>query len=382
MFRLSHELADLPLDLLQSLKAHGFCPERTLQLGQELAAGRDGADRNRLAMVRAPTDDDIVPAPVAGVPGSLRFARRGAEAIAAGELGFCVMAGGMATRMGGVIKALVEAVDRLTFLDLRLAENARYGGAVPLWIMTSDATDQGIKKALVDVGRSDVPTFRQDLGLRLDPEGNLFRHADGRPSTYATGHGDAVDALRRSGLLARFVASGGRYLWIANLDNLGASIDPAILGAFTESDAGALVEVCRKRPGDRGGIPVRVPTGRGRQRLEVVEEFRLPTDFDASTVNVFNTNTFLVKADALLNTKFSWNWFEVRKTVEGRPAVQFERLLQEISSQLETKLIEVPREGSASRFLPVKDHAELAAREHELRAMAAARGLVRAARAA
>ena len=32
------------------------------------------------------------------------------------------MAGGMATRMGSVVKALVEALPGRTFLDLRLAE--------------------------------------------------------------------------------------------------------------------------------------------------------------------------------------------------------------------------------------------------------------------
>ena len=48
-----------------------------------------------------------------------------------GEVGLVVLAGGMATRMGGVVKALVEAVDGLTFLDIRLREmdavERRYG---------------------------------------------------------------------------------------------------------------------------------------------------------------------------------------------------------------------------------------------------------------
>jgi UTP--glucose-1-phosphate uridylyltransferase len=379
MFRLPQDLKELPIDFLRSLTSHGFRPAELVQRGRALAEGGGGLERNRLAAVRPPSSDDVIPAPVAGTLRAAALGRRGAEAIAAGELAFCVMAGGMATRMGGVIKALVEAVDGHSFLDLRLAENARHGGSVPLWIMTSEATDDGIKTALAEVGRSDVPTFRQDLGVRLDPEGNLFRTDDGQPSTYATGHGDLVDALRRSGLLARFVSNGGRYVWIANLDNLGASIDTEILGAFAESNAGALVEVCRKKSGDRGGIPVRVPSADGTDHVEVVEEFRLPVDFDASTVDVFNTNTFLVKADALLDTEFAWNWFEVRKTVSGRPAVQFERLLQEISAHLPTKMIEVPREGAASRFLPVKDHAELASRQDELRLIAAALKSARAA---
>ena len=50
----------------------------------------------------------------------------------AGELALVVLAGGMATRMGGVVKALVEAAPGVTFLDARLAERdllaARAGG--------------------------------------------------------------------------------------------------------------------------------------------------------------------------------------------------------------------------------------------------------------
>jgi UTP--glucose-1-phosphate uridylyltransferase len=379
MFRLPQELAELHSSLSTALTDHGFRPEQLVRHGRELSEGGGGAERNRLTFVRPPCDDDIVAAPTADTPRGEALARRGAEAIARGELAFCVMAGGMATRMGGVVKALVEAVPGHTFLDLRLAENARYQGAVPLWIMTSDATDGGIRKALADAGRGDVPTFRQDLGLRLTADGNLFRGDDGQPSTYATGHGDLVDALRRSGLLARFVAGGGRYLWLANLDNLGASVDAAILGAFVESGAGALVEVCRKSPGDRGGIPVRVRGADGAERVEIVEEFRLPTGFDTSTVDVFNTNTFLVDAVALLEEPFTWNWFEVQKKVDGRPAIQYERLLQEISRRLDTKMIVVPREGAAARFLPVKDHAELAARRDDLLTLAAARGMVLAA---
>ena len=56
-----------------------------------------------------------------------------------------------------------------------------------------------------------------------------------------------------------------------------------------------MVEVCDKVAGDKGGIPVHAEGC-----LQVLEEFRLPRDFDATKVTVFNTNTFLVRADALL----------------------------------------------------------------------------------
>ena len=311
------------------------------------------------------------------------------EVLRRGELAFCVLAGGMATRMGGVVKALVEAFDGKTFLELRLSENAswsrRAGAPVPLWLMTSEATDGPIREALGRAGApSHVATFTQDLGLRLTREGRLFVGEDGQPSTYAPGHGDLPDALRRSGLLSAFVNGGGRkgggkYVWIANLDNLGAAIDAALLGSFVERGADVLVEVAPKVAGDRGGIPAWADAedvqGRLVRRLQVLEEFRLPTGFDPTAVRVFNTNTFLVRAEPLLRAPVRYAWFEVEKKVGDRVAVQFERLLQELTAAMSAAYVRVPRDGPESRFLPVKDFDELAKRRDDIRAVAKARGM-------
>jgi UTP--glucose-1-phosphate uridylyltransferase len=291
----------------------------------------------------------------------------------------------MATRMGGVVKALVEAFDARTFLDLRLAENATWsrlaGRPVPLWLMTSEATDGPIHEALRERGAPPhVATFRQDLGVRLTREGALFLEDDGLPSTYSPGHGDLPDALRRSGLLASFVAAGGKEVWIANLDNLGATIDPSLLGHFLETGADVMVELAPKVAGDKGGIPVWADAddggGHAVRRLQVLEEFRLPKGFDAAAVRVFNTNTFLVRAEPLLRATVRWNWFEVEKKVGERTAVQFERLVQELTAAMPAAYVRVPRDGSSSRFLPVKDHDELARRRDDIRAVATSRGML------
>ncbi len=380
---LAEQLAGQDEELRTRLKNAGFDATRLLKLasamvatrGTDAAARRDA--RNRVeGEVRGPADGEILLSPGPGSVEHARLSAIGDAAIAKGELAFCVMAGGMATRMGGVVKALVEAFDGRTFLDLRLAENraasAHAHKPIPLWLMTSDATDAPIKEALIArKAAAHVRTFMQDLSVRLTPEGALFLGDDGVPSTHATGHGDLPDALRRSGLLSSFRASGGKYVWIANLDNLGASIDPALLGKFIEAGTDVMVEVCEKAPGDRGGIPVHA-----QGRLQVLEEFRLPKDFDATTVRVFNTNTFLVRAEPLETATIPWSFFEVEKTVDKRPAIQFERLLQELTVALPSAYLRVPREGVVSRFLPVKDHDELARRRPTIEAVARARGMV------
>jgi UTP--glucose-1-phosphate uridylyltransferase len=389
MTSLANELKSLPSALALRLKESGFNEEAWVALAATLQEGDPLTRRRTRNIVKGkvvpPPSGSIAKPAVAGSPEHKRLSARGLAAMRAGELAFCTMAGGMATRMGGIVKALCEACHGHTFLDLRLRENRsiekRVGRPVPLWFMTSEATHDAIVHALEaarGVDHADpIGVFMQNLSVRLTPTGSLFKGDDGAPSLYATGHGDLVDALRRSGLLDRFLAAGGKWVWIANIDNLGASVDFALLGQFIEAAekqnaqaADVQCEVCRKE-GDRGGIPV-LAEG----KLQVLEEFRLPPDFDPKAVDVFNTNTFLVRAEALAKTSFRWTYFEVEKTISGRPAVQFERLLQEITAQLPSVYVEVPRDGVASRFLPVKNFDELARRRQTIELVAAARGML------
>lgn len=376
---LQRDLDTLDAALLARLSAAGFDRERFLALAATLTEGDAAtrrATRNTVkGEVSAPRPDEVVKLPAEGTEAHARLKARGEEAMKNGELAFCTMAGGMATRMGGIVKALAEVWEGNTFLSLRLAENravsTRAGRPVPLWLMTSEATHAPIVAALKEAkAPAHVACFMQNLSLRLTPDGQLFREDDKQPSVHATGHGDLVDALRRSGLLDPFLAAGGKAVWIVNLDNLGAAVDPVLLGHFLASNADVQCEVTSKA-GDKGGIPVRAEG-----KLQVLEEFRLPAGFDPTTVPVFNTNTFLVRAAPLAKQPLTWTYFEVEKKVDGRPAVQFERLLQEITAQMPTTYVEVPRDGAASRFLPVKDFDELALRRANIELVARARGMV------
>lgn len=399
MATLQEELDSLSPQLNERLRARGFRADRLIAWAQGI--GKDRDQRNRLpGRVEPPLASDVSDMPTPDHPEAARFMALGTAAIEAGEVALCVLAGGMATRMGGVVKALVEALPGKLFLDLRLAEVARLsqiaGRPVPLWLMTSEATDGPIRDALSErlgdaAARSakGIETFEQFVSLRLDPNGLLFREDDGdgrtddgapgrpaapsapNPSVYATGHGDLPEALQASGHLAKFVANGGKYVWMANLDNLGATVDPLLLGWHIAHPSPLTVEVVDKVAGDKGGGPVRY-MGR---RL-IVEEFRLPIGFDPKTVPVFNTNTFLIDAAALASFAMEFTYVEVEKKIGGRVAIQFERLLGEITAAIEPQFVRVPRDGDVSRFLPVKDHAEHALRKPAIEAALRARKIL------
>ncbi len=372
---LDQDLANLPQALVERLSARGFDRQRLLEWSA--LVGRDRASRNQLpGTVEPPRPEDVVDLPAPGSSEHAHNEKLGREALARREVALCVLAGGMATRMGGVVKALVEALPGHTFLDMRLLEmetiHRDLGVRPPLWLMTSEATNGPIQEVLAQKNPAgEVATFEQCVALRLTQEGHLFRDEHGEPSVYATGHGDLPDALKASGLLDRFVARGGKTVWIANLDNLGATVDPAVLGFHLAHGGPLTVEVVSKVGTDRGGGPVR-----WNGRRIIAEEVRLPAGFDVATMPVFSTNTFLVQAANLAALDLKWTYVEVEKKVGAQKAVQFERIVNEITTALEPVMLRVPRDGVAARFLPVKDVAELEHRRGEIEAIARARGIL------
>src|SRR4029450_7670923 len=118
----------------------------------------------------------------------------GIDALRRGEVAQVVLAGGMATRFGGVVKAVLTAVDGKSFLEAKLEQTRALERAldttVPVALMTSFATDAAIRAPAVERGLGDPLVFHQFVSLRLEPSGELFRGEDERPSPYAPGHGD------------------------------------------------------------------------------------------------------------------------------------------------------------------------------------------------
>jgi len=372
---LDRQLAELPPDVQARLAHHRFDPERFKQLAGRL--GNESAEDNFVkGEISPPKAEDLQQLPAPDSAEYARLSELGAAALRQGQVALLVLAGGMATRMGGVIKALIDAIPGKSFLDLRRAEmraiERRYGVAPALWLMTSHSTDAGIRAALGDdLDGQSIATFNQHLSLRLTPAGQIFFDSKGQPSEHAPGHGDLPDALRESGLLEAFVRRGGKVVMITNIDNMGGTLDPAIIGFHLAHGKAVTAEVVDKLPSDRGGIPAYVDG-----TLCILEEFRIPPSFDPKIVRVFATNVFYFDAQAILDLDMKWTYFTVNKKVDDQPVVQFERLVNEVSSHLPTSYLHLPRNGAISRFLPVKDNDELALREPEIMAVAKARGIV------
>jgi UTP--glucose-1-phosphate uridylyltransferase len=352
------------------LERYGFEEPLFETLRARVASGELSPESNVLrGTIEAPRDSDIVELPAPDDDAYDDVRRLGLAALRRGEVAQLVLAGGMATRFGGVVKAVLEAVDGMSFLEAKLAQTATLeralGVAVPVALMTSFATDEAIRAHVAERGLGDPLVFHQFVSLRLEPSGELFRDAGGRPSLYAPGHGDLFSALRRSGAIDELRARGVRVVTVSNVDNLGARVDPTVIGAHLRAGNPLTCEVARKE-GDLGGAPVRVEG-----RLQLVEGPRFPADFDQDLTPVFNTNTAHFDIDAL-DHDYDLTWLYVRKSVDGRDAVQLERVYHEVSALVPTTYLAVPRRGARGRFSPIKTPADLERAREDLRALVSA----------
>ena len=335
------------------LGRYGFDASAFSSLQNALRRGEFPIDRNRVGDHIAPTmQGDVAPWPT-----DARLAARGQAAIDSGEVAVAILNGGMATRFGGRVKGVVEVTGGHSFLALKLGDLRRHA-RVPIFLMNSFATEQDTaahlqQHAHFGIAPARIHALSQHISLRLTPKGELFRDAANKVSFYAPGHGDLLDVLAADPAFGAFAAQGGRMVCISNVDNLGATLDPKVVGSHLESGKPMTCEVAPRLPGDSGGAPVR-----RRGRIEVLESFRFPKDFAVDGLSAFNTNSFVVDVGSITQ-RHPLTWFRAEKKVEGQAVVQFERLLGELTSFVDSHFLEVPRDGAEGRFLPVKTPADI-----------------------
>ena len=176
------------------------------------------------------------------------------------------------------------------------------------------------------------------------------RRATGHASLYAPGHGDLFEALRRSGTLAALRERGVRVVTVSNVDNLGARVDPVVVGAHLAAGRPLTCEVARKE-GDMGGAPVRVDG-----KLQLVEGPRFPDVVRPGARPGLQHEHGALRSRCARTPTTTSPGSTCSRTVDGREAVQLERLYHEVSAFVPTQYLEVPRRGPA-RTVPADQDA-------------------------
>jgi UTP--glucose-1-phosphate uridylyltransferase len=115
------------------------------------------------------------------------------------------------------------------------------------------------------------------------------------------GHGDIYAALHTSGLLKRFLETGIQYAFIANSDNLGATLDAPLLGFFASEKLPFMMEVAERTPTDlKGGHLARHKSGHLVLReIAQCPETEISAFQDLGRYGYFNTNNIWVNLELL-----------------------------------------------------------------------------------
>jgi UTP--glucose-1-phosphate uridylyltransferase len=278
-------------------------------------------------------------------------------------------------------KSLLPMRGRLNFLDLIarqvLTLRERVGARIPLLLMNSFRTAEDSERALADY--PDLVSEDVGLGFLQNKVPKILSHGM-VPAVFPSepelewcppGHGDIFTAIAASGLLDRLLETGIEYAFVSNADNLGAVLDPAILGFMVAKRADFLLEAADRTAADRkGGHLCRLRNG----RLALRESAQYPPEAEAAFQDVsryryFNTNNVWLHLPALAELLTAHHGFLPlptivnHKTLDPRdpsspPVFQLETAMgTAISLFPQAAAIRVPRH----RFSPVKNTNDLLA---------------------
>jgi UTP--glucose-1-phosphate uridylyltransferase len=333
---------------------------------EKLAAGSTGLiAEDEIAPVDALPDLETLPA---------ELATKGRAALSRTVL--LKLNGGLGTSMGlEKAKSLLTVKDGYTFLDVvaRQALAAR----VPLVLMNSYNTHDDSLAALaayeelqgsipLDFLQHRAPKVLQaDLSPAIWPQEPELEWCP-------PGHGDIYPALVTSGMLDTLLDNGYEYAFVSNADNLGAVLDPVLLGYFASEGLPFLMEVADRTHADRKGGHLARHAGDGRLLLRESAQCAdadMPAFQDYRKHRYFNTNNLwlnlsalkrvLVKNQGVLGLPLIRN----SKTLDPRdeaspPVYQLETAMGAAIAVFEgAGALRVPR----TRFAPVKTCADLLA---------------------
>ncbi|TPX30740.1 UTP---glucose-1-phosphate uridylyltransferase [Synchytrium microbalum] len=280
--------------------------------------------------------------------------------------------GGLGTTMGCVgPKSAIEVRDGLTFLDLTVRQieylNNTHNVKVPLILMNSFNTDNDTQRIINKYAGHglDLLTFNQSKFPRIIKESSVpmpKKYDADITQWYPPGHGDVYEALDNSGLLDQLLAQGKEYLFVSNVDNLGATVDTTILQHMMDAGSEFIMEVTDKTKADiKGGTLIDYE---GNVRL--LEVAQVPSehmdDFKSiKKFKIFNTNNLWISLKAIRrnldNQTLNMEIIVNTKTLDGgEKIIQLETAAGAAIKHFKGGHgVNVPR----ARFLPVKSTSDL-----------------------
>lgn len=288
--------------------------------------------------------------------------------------------GGLGTGMGlEKAKSLLPVRDGQTFLDLIVCQvlAARQNGDLRFLLLDSFSTSDDTLTHLArypELGDVKNLELMQNKVPKIDAQTLTPVEWPANPEMEwcPPGHGDLYPAILGSGMLQRLLDEGFLYLFVSNSDNLGATLDPALLTWFAQSGKPFVMEVTTRTAADKKGGHLAVRAGDGRLLLR--ESAQCPDEDinafqDIAKHRYFNTNNLWLRLDALAEELKKNGGLLPLPVIRNKKTVDPRDKKSPAVYQLETAMgaaiecfdhagaVVVPR----TRFAPVKTTADLLA---------------------
>ena len=226
--------------------------------------------------------------------------------------------GGLGTSMGlNLPKSQLIVKSNMNFLEITCNQisqfREKYNVQVPLIFMNSFNTDLDTLKNLekIKFRNHDLPiSFIENKSPKISKTISL-NEIELKPASYPQnpelewappGHADIYPSLYESGLLQELISKGYEYLFISNVDNLGAILNLYIFEKFLSLNSDFLMEVALRTENDKKGGHVALKDNKLvlREVAQTSKEDEL--DFqDFHKYKFFNTNSIWIKSAALKN---------------------------------------------------------------------------------
>ena len=291
--------------------------------------------------------------------------------------------GGLGSSMGMPnAKSLLPIRDGLSFNDLTIKQlqslREETGFDIPLIHMTSFRTDSDIQRVMNDAGYENPKGLPTTFTQHKHPKIYLdtlepASESDDALNWNPPGHGDIYAALLATGIAMQLLQAGKRYLFVANADNLGATVAPEILGYMAYHHCPFLMETCKRTEADKKGGHLARDKQTGQLLLREVAQAPqedgevIPAFSDIERYNQFNTNSIwldlahVIRMAELYDDCIPLPLIRNVKPVDtedrsSRPVIQIETAMgAAINLFSGARALEVPRE----RFMPVKTNNDL-----------------------
>lgn len=218
---------------------------------------------------------------------------RGEEALRAGRVGYVLVAGGQASRLGYAgPKGLfpVGPVSGRVLFDIHArrlrAAKERYGADIQWYVMTSAANDAATRQAFAEadhygIDPASVHFFSQEMIPALGTDGRILMSAKDSLFLAPNGHGGSLLALQRSGLLKHAQGQGIDILSYFQVDNpLARPADPLFIGLHLAREARMSTKVVKKRDAsEKVGVIGKIDGAFGCiEYSDLSDELRVATD--------------------------------------------------------------------------------------------------------